>query len=98
MKVSILLLTILGMIAINVVTGGLIEDPQLGVSISDDISPVDVPIEDPQQESSISGDISTADALIEDAQQEDSISDDISAVDVLSRTKLASKIFFKFHW
>ena len=98
MKVSILLLTILGMIAINVVTGGLIEDPQLGVSISDDNTPVDVPIEDPQQESSISGDISTADALIEDAQQEDSISDDISAVDVLSRTKRASKMFFKFHW
>ena len=98
MKVSILLLTILGMIAINVVTGGLIEDPQLGVSISDDISKDDVPIEDPQQESSISGDIYAADGMIEDAQQDDSVSGDISAVDVRSRTKRASKIFFKFHW
>ena len=38
MQVSILLLTILGMIVINLVTGGPIEDPQQEGLISDDIS------------------------------------------------------------
>ena len=42
MKVSILLLTILGMIAINLVTGGRIEYPQQEGSISFDISAGDV--------------------------------------------------------
>ena len=42
MKASILILTVLGMTAINVVTGGLIEDPQQEGHISANISDVNV--------------------------------------------------------
>ena len=42
MKAFIFLLTILGMIAINVVTGGPIEDPQHGASSENVIKNVDV--------------------------------------------------------
>ena len=84
MKVSILLVTILGMIAIKSVTGGPIKDPQQKGSIPGDVSADDVPIEDPQQGGSISDDFSAVDDPIEDFQQEGLISEDISAADGLN--------------
>ena len=84
MKASILLVTILGMIAIKSVTGGPIKDPQQKGSIPGDVSAVDVPTEDPQQETSISDDVSAVDDPIEDPQQQGLISEDIYAADGLN--------------
>ena len=84
MKASILIVTILGMIAIKSVTGGPIEDPQQNGSNPGDVSAVDVPIEDPQQETSISDDVSAVDDPIEDPQQQGLISEDISDADGLN--------------
>ena len=93
MKASILLVTILGMIAIKSVTGGPIKDPQQKGSIPGDVSADDVPIEDPQQGGSISDDFSAVDDPIEDLQQEGLISEDISAADGLNEDPQHGSIF-----
>jgi len=84
MKASIVLVTILGMIAARSVTEGPIEDPQQKGSIPGDVSAVDFPIEDPQQETSISDDVSAVDDPIEDPQQPGLLSEDISAANGLN--------------